>query len=70
VPFLERALALEHAELTSEVELALAEALWRTDQDRPRARALVEKARAAYARIGHRPGQGEAARWLSEHPAR
>jgi serine/threonine-protein kinase len=68
VPLLERALALGEAEYTSETQLALAEALWQVGKDRPRARALVEQARAAYERIHHHPGLERATRWLSNHP--
>jgi serine/threonine-protein kinase len=64
---LERALALHEPDSEREVQLTLAEALWRIGKDRPRARALAEQARAGYARIGHRPGQDRAARWLAEH---
>ena len=65
---LERALALHNADTESEVQLTLAEALWRVGKDRPRARTLAEKARSRYEHIGHRPGSDRAARWLAEHP--
>jgi serine/threonine-protein kinase len=66
---LERALALDNAEFRTEIQLALAEALWQLAEDRPRARALAEQARAAYEHVGHRPGVERATRWLAEHPA-
>jgi serine/threonine-protein kinase len=68
VPPLERALALRDPDTESEVELALAEALWRIGKDHARAAALAESARARYAGIGNRPGQERAARWLADHP--
>ncbi len=68
MPLLERALDLQSFESEPEIQLALAEALWRLGDARPRARALAEQARAHYEHIGHRPGQEQATRWLAEHP--
>jgi serine/threonine-protein kinase len=68
-PLLERALSL-HAKQRAPLQLALAEALWRADKDRPRSRALAEEARAIYAGVDHRPGMERASRWLTEHAAR
>jgi serine/threonine protein kinase/tetratricopeptide (TPR) repeat protein len=65
---LERALALHDPDSESEVQLTLAEALWKIGKDRPRARTLADQARSRYERIGHRPGQDRAARWLADHP--
>ncbi len=48
-------------------KLALADALWRAGTDRSRARALAEEARAAYEKIGHRPGLGATDGWLASH---
>jgi serine/threonine-protein kinase len=68
VPLLERALGLHNPDRGPEVELALAEALWQVGEDRARARTLAEDARAAYERLGHRPGMEHASRWLADHP--
>jgi serine/threonine-protein kinase len=67
-PLLEQALAADSAENGGEIQLALAEALWQMDKDRARARALAERARAAYEHAGNSLGQERAARWLREHP--
>jgi eukaryotic-like serine/threonine-protein kinase len=67
IPPLERALAMNDAETTVDVELVLAEALWQKGSDRARARDLATKARDAYERMGHRPGVARATRWLLEH---
>ncbi len=64
----ERALALHDPDSEGEVELTLAEALWKIGKDRPRARTLADQARSRYERIGHRPGKDRAARWLADHP--
>ncbi len=73
VSLVERALAVHgvpaRANETADMQLLLAEALWRAGQDRPRARALAEEARAAYERLGHKPGLETATRWLAGHPA-
>jgi serine/threonine-protein kinase len=70
VRLLERALSLPpYQDLTAEAQLTLADTLWPAEQDRPRARALAEQARAWYAARGHRPGTDRAARWLDEHRA-
>ncbi|HUJ60395.1 MAG TPA: tetratricopeptide repeat protein, partial [Kofleriaceae bacterium] len=71
VPIAERAVALAEARPAdanpddlADARLALAAALWDAGRDRTRARALAEKARAAYtdpARVGR------AAQWLADH---
>lgn len=63
---LERALSL-HAKQRAPLQLALAEALWRADKDRPLSRALAGEARAIYAGVDHRPGMERASRWLAQH---
>jgi hypothetical protein len=68
VPLLTRCLSLAAADNGAEPQLTLAEALWQIGDDRPRARALAEEARAFYAHLGHRPGLARASRWLDEHP--
>jgi serine/threonine-protein kinase len=70
VPLLERALALADAEDKPLVLATLAEALWESGQDRPRARALAEQARAAYQRAGHKPRVDRTTRWLAGHQVR
>jgi serine/threonine-protein kinase len=68
VPLLERALDGVGGVIEIEIQLTLADALWRSGKDFKRARELAETARAGYEKIGHRPGADRAARWLSDHP--
>jgi len=75
LPLLERALALASAiddDDLAELRLALARALWDTQQDRARARALAEQARRGLGADRSVPGRAELAReldaWLAEHP--
>ncbi len=67
-PLFERALTLDSHDPDPEILLGLAEALWETGAERPRARALVEQALAYYQRVGHQAGIAVATRWLTEHP--
>jgi tetratricopeptide (TPR) repeat protein len=69
VTVLERALASASPLAGGDIHLALADGLWQTGSDRPRARELAEWARAYYERIGHRPGLDRSTRWLTDHPA-
>ncbi|MFI5299852.1 MAG: hypothetical protein ACHREM_17325, partial [Polyangiales bacterium] len=65
VAMLERALAQHDFDFEPEVQLTLADALWILGDDRPRARALAEKARAHYQSVGHRAGEDRATLWLA-----
>ncbi len=68
IPLLERALAVDPKDPEPEILLGLADTLWPTAASRPRARALVERARAYCERTGYRGGMAAATRWLAEHP--
>jgi hypothetical protein len=50
------------------VQLALAEALWATQQELPRARDLATEAEAHWRGLGHQPNLARASRWLAAHP--
>lgn len=65
---LERALGVAAAEdAICEIELALADALWKSGGDRARAEKLATDAGARYGKIGHDPGRDRASRWLRDH---
>ncbi|HEY0132818.1 MAG TPA: tetratricopeptide repeat protein, partial [Nannocystis sp.] len=74
LPPLERALALGIADPAklAEARLALARALWDAKVDRPRARALAERARSELAIAGSGPMQARIgallSEWLAAHP--
>jgi hypothetical protein len=69
---LERALKLAETHegdraTLADVRLALAEALWHTGADRPRARVLAQVARDGYLRLGRRGERGlkNASEWIA-----
>jgi serine/threonine-protein kinase len=64
---LERALSLDSPVLRAEVQLTLAQALWTTGKDRPRAIALATQACEHAGRIGHEPHLAKTTGWLAEH---
>jgi eukaryotic-like serine/threonine-protein kinase len=64
----ELALGLGAMDTRNEVLLELADALWQLGKDRPRARALGEESRAAYAHDGDQGGVDDAVKWLVTHP--
>ncbi|HEY0132606.1 MAG TPA: tetratricopeptide repeat protein, partial [Nannocystis sp.] len=68
LPLLERALTLHSVEDHANVQLALAEALWPSEQDRPRARALATAAQEHWRGLGHQPNLARATAWLATHP--
>jgi serine/threonine-protein kinase len=63
---LERAVALHGA--LGDAELPLADVLWSSEKDRPRARDLAQQALAHARRCGNRHREDRAERWLSAHP--
>ncbi len=66
LPLLERALSLASPRLRARAQLSLAQALWESGQDRPRALALASEAQAHWRSVGH-PRLAEASRWLAAH---
>ncbi|MCY1013552.1 serine/threonine-protein kinase [Nannocystis pusilla] len=68
LPLLERALPLAPVEERANVQLALARALWESQQDRARARSLATEAEAHWRELGHQPNLARAALWLATHP--
>ncbi|WP_169787054.1 serine/threonine-protein kinase [Hyalangium minutum] len=65
VPLLERALKLAPEQAGTEVRFALAQALWESKQDRPRALELATRAREEWRRRGHAPRLAEVSQWLA-----
>ncbi len=68
LPLLERALTLASVEDRANVQLALAEALWATRRELPRARGLATEALEHWRDLGHRPNLARVSRWLASHP--
>jgi tetratricopeptide (TPR) repeat protein len=68
VAILERAMSLAVTFVRPRVELALADALWAGQIDRPRARVLAEDARTFYSTTGDARRGEQASRWLGDHP--
>lgn len=60
------------SEHLAEARFVLAQALWSDAEQRPRARALAQQARAAFAEHGKgsEAPRGEVERWLAERPVR
>jgi serine/threonine-protein kinase len=65
VPLLERALRLAPEEAATETRFVLAQALWESKQDRPRALELASRAREEWRRRGHAPQLAEVSQWLA-----
>ncbi|MDY7228239.1 serine/threonine-protein kinase [Hyalangium rubrum] len=65
VPLLERALKLAPEQAGTEVRFALAQALWESSQDRPRALELATHAREEWRRRGHASKVAEVSQWLA-----
>ena len=68
VPLLERALRLAPEQAGTEVRFVLAQALWESKQDRPRALGLATGAREEWRRRGHTSRVAEVTRWLEGRP--
>ncbi|PCC68888.1 serine/threonine protein kinase [Nannocystis exedens] len=68
LPLLERALSLAAVDERANVQLALAEALWQSQQDRARARSLATAAETYWRELGHAPALARASAWLATHP--
>jgi serine/threonine-protein kinase len=65
VPLLERALRLAPEQAGTEVRFVLAQALWESKQDRPRALELATHAREEWRRRGHTSRTAEVSQWLA-----
>ncbi len=67
LPLLERALKLASVEDRAEVQLALAQALWDTRRDLPRARELATQAQEHWRDVGHPSNLSRVTQWLAAH---
>jgi hypothetical protein len=64
---LERALKLSTEEDRPNAQFALAQALWKTKRELPRARALATEARERWEKLGASRRAQEVAQWLTAH---
>jgi eukaryotic-like serine/threonine-protein kinase len=65
VPLLERALRLAPEEAATETRFVLAQALWESKQERPRALELATRAQKDWQRRGNAPRLAEVSQWLA-----
>jgi len=66
LPYLERALKLASELTRAEVQFSLAQALWESRRDRPRALELATQARDSWERQGQKSASEPATEWLKE----